>query len=256
MKAIASDFDGTVFFGYLGVDGNGFKEKDLEAIQQFQKAGNQFGICTGRPLHGLLYASKEAIEQKKIHYDFYIVSTGAVILDENLNVLYENRFPVELANEIVETYKHKIQVYAHVGNEKVYAMKQKGNFPIPQNVANSIQDIQDKPIYGISIGTGKEEIAQEIYQELIEKYEDVLSINLNASDIDIVNKGVSKGRACEILKEMMEFDTLYGIGDNFNDIPMLSHTDHSFTFTYSPKEVQDKANQVVESLEKAIESIL
>ncbi len=250
MKAIASDFDGTLYFE------NGFKEADLKSIQNFQKAGNYFGVCTGRPLKGILYASKEAIQQNKIQFDFFIVSTGAIILDAHLHVIYEKTMPFIIADQIVETYKENYQVYAHVGLEDIYAIQQTGGFPIPQNVVNSLQEVKKDSILGISIEAKEEKIAQRIYQELQEKYGDTLSINLNASDIDIVNKGVSKGQACQIIKEKLGVQTLYGIGDNYNDIPMLLHTDASYTFTYSPESVQKQANKVVCSIEEMIQDII
>ena len=39
----ASDFDGTIYFGNIE---DPFKQSDLSAITQFQKAGNLFGVCT------------------------------------------------------------------------------------------------------------------------------------------------------------------------------------------------------------------
>lgn len=74
MKALASDFDGTLYFK------DGFKEKDLKAIKEFQDHGNLFGICTGRPLSAIIEEC-----QGKINFDFYIVASGALVLDKDQN---------------------------------------------------------------------------------------------------------------------------------------------------------------------------
>ena len=50
LKILASDYDGTLFFGE---EEPNFRERDIKAIQEFQKAGNLFGICTGRPYQGI-----------------------------------------------------------------------------------------------------------------------------------------------------------------------------------------------------------
>ena len=65
MKALASDFDGTLFFENEISD---FRKDDLIAIKRFQKEGHLFGICTGRPLNGII-----PHVQDKIDFDFYIL---------------------------------------------------------------------------------------------------------------------------------------------------------------------------------------
>ena len=47
MKVLASDYDGTLLFNEK------FKEGDLKKIKEFQKVGNLFGLCSGRPFKGI-----------------------------------------------------------------------------------------------------------------------------------------------------------------------------------------------------------
>ncbi len=51
-------------------------------------------------------------------------------------------------------------------------------------------------------------------------------------------------------------DDVYGIGDSWNDLPLLDRVKHGYTFTYAPDDVKDKAKKVVGSLAEAIEDIL
>ena len=46
---------------------------------------------------------------------------------------------------------------------------------------------------------------------------------------------------------------LYGIGDSINDLPLLEASDVSYTCPYAPKEVQEKATKVVETIVDALE---
>lgn len=75
MKAFASDLDGTLVFDRK------VKDMDKEAIHMFQKK-NMFGVCTGRPICSLF-------DIEDIPFDFYIVSSGALLLDRNKKMIEE-----------------------------------------------------------------------------------------------------------------------------------------------------------------------
>lgn len=45
MKALASDFDRTLFF--YDERGSYYRLEDVQAIKHFQSLGNLFGVCTG-----------------------------------------------------------------------------------------------------------------------------------------------------------------------------------------------------------------
>ena len=81
MKVLASDYDGTLLFNEK------FKEGDLKKIKEFQKAGNLFGLCSGRPFKGIYEFCKPYID-----FDFYILCTGALVLNKEREVIYKVRF--------------------------------------------------------------------------------------------------------------------------------------------------------------------
>ena len=92
MKALASDFDGTL---YLHDAAESYREGDIAGIGQLQKQGCLFGLCTGRPLWGIT-----AFLSKRLHPDFYIVSSGAMILDRNQRILFESCLLPETAKRL------------------------------------------------------------------------------------------------------------------------------------------------------------
>ena len=57
----------------------------------------------------------------------------------------------------------------------------------------------------------------------------------------------------EYMRETYGEIKLYGIGDSINDLPLLEASDVSYTFPYAPKEVQEKATKVVETIVDALE---
>ena len=67
MKIAACDFDGTLFRD--GV----VSEADLEAIADWRRSGNAFGIVTGRGRNTLL----RDVKRFSIPYDFLICNNGA-----------------------------------------------------------------------------------------------------------------------------------------------------------------------------------
>ena len=46
------------------------------------------------------------------------------------------------------------------------------------------------------------------------------------------------------------------IGDSWNDLPMFKSIENSFTFTYSPVDVQKETKHVINNLEECISIIL
>ena len=68
--------------------------------------------------------------------------------------------------------------------------------------------------------------------------------------------GVSKGLGILKLKELMHLEEVAGIGDSYNDIPMLETVDHSFTFPTSPESLTSIVDDVVDSVEEALDILM
>lgn len=242
MKVLASDFDGTLFFGE-----DGFRESDLRAIERFQSAGHLFGVCTGRPLLGITVPVDNQID-----LDFYILSSGALILDKQQNVIEKHVMSLDLTKRIYNDYRDQVKILIQCGGG--ICTFDSSNVPIQRTLIHSIDDIKDE-IYGVSFETKSIEEARIICQQLNQTYIEIDAFQ-NNEFIDIVKKGCSKGNALKTLANYYKIDAIAGIGDSFNDIPMLTVSNPSFTFTYSPLEVQAKANQIVENIEEAIAFIM
>ena len=72
----------------------------------------------------------------------------------------------------------------------------------------------------------------------------------------MVAKGCSKGTGIEFVKAHYGIDKMCGIGDSFNDLPMLRQADTSFTFDYSAEKVQAEADYVVNTVADAVKILL
>ena len=96
MKALASDIDGTLVFDQQ------IKKQDKEAIEKYQKE-HLFGVCSGRPRCALF-------DLKQLKLDFYILSSGAVILDKDLNIIQDFPMKKEIVQQIFNEYHQHAQI--------------------------------------------------------------------------------------------------------------------------------------------------
>lgn len=242
MKALASDFDGTIYFE------DGFHQEDIDKIKAFQKAGHLFGICTGRPLKGVTYFSKGFVE-----YDFYIVSSGAMIADRQGKILYEQCIDYSVMKDIYEHYSQDYWVCIQADGV-VYKKEISGDLSEIQVIMHSIEDLKDSHIYGLSLNAHTHDQAKMICQKINQDYHQVTAFQ-NKEYVDIVKKGCSKGEGISQLKQLLDLKHICGIGDSFNDLPLLDQADIAFTFHSSPHEVKAHAHQCVDSLSEAIDFI-
>ena len=248
MKIMASDFDGTLFFRFIG-DGKGFKDEDLEAIKKFQEAGHRFGVCTGRPLIGIASQC-----DGKLDLDFYITTSGAAILNAKKEVVYEKCICHETMVKLAKEFEVISDIWIHA-DHILYVTKLTSNAHFKQHLVNTYEEIPPHHIHGVSFKAKDDATAQDLCLYINEKYKDCNAYR-NDSYIDIVANKVSKGNTLHVYAQMIGAEKTYGIGDNFNDITLLEGADVSYTFHNSPKEVKDASDYFVSGVAEAIEDIL
>lgn len=240
MKVFASDLDGTLVFDRK------VKYTDKEAIHMFQK-DNLFGVCTGRPL-SCLYDIED------IPFDFYIISSGALLLDRNKKIIEEHIIDKNLAKDLFNYYVNKATIIVQTNDSHHFYATGVYNNPLLTFI-NSFEDIEDLKVYSISLIFDTNEEAASYVLDVNERYPQ-LSGYQNNNSIDIVLKGVSKGTGAKSIKKHFNADEMLGIGDSYNDLPLFKASDHSFTFHSSPDSVKEEVNDVVDSVSEAIYKVL
>lgn len=243
MIALASDLDGTLFFNEL--PGN-IKPEDLSAVIEFQKKGHLFGVCTGR-------AFSDIVKNKTIPFDFYIASSGALILDKQQQIIHEELVDYQIIKAIFDQYVDHFDVFVQ-GNKRLYSYKT-GRFPVNTTIITDISVLESKHLYGLSIDAFNEANAKEVVSQINWQYGKYVEAFQNVDSIDVVKKGCSKGNGLKILKEKLQLDTIYAIGDSYNDLPMLDYADIAFTFNSSDLPVKQHADYLVDHIYQAIEKI-
>lgn len=250
MKILASDLDGTLYFGEQNPT---VKAQDFTAIQEFQKEGNLFGICSGRTLFGL----NNALNGTGVHLDFYILASGSAIADENEKYIIQHTLSRDLISRIVETLDSSLMTILFCHQNHYYSLgkkQQKGH-------AKNIKHVMDAPDYAYeSLHLGFDEdgtIIRQYRKILLEKFSDEIEVHHNINNLDITPKNCSKGHAIKQLAELynVDYDDVYVIGDSYNDISMLEATLNAFSFNRSPDEVKKHANYLVDDIAQAINII-
>lgn len=242
MKVLASDFDGTLMF-----DGK-FREDDLKRIKEFQSQGNLFGLCSGRPFLGM-----EELCEGKITLDYYILCSGALILDRHHQVIYKSTVTRELMYQFFNYYGNDYTIYIQA-NFKIYTFEKEDMHGMVMEHISSLDEVEGD-IYGFSMYAYDEDNARKLSKQIDTLFPQ-MTAHQNKEFIDITIKGCSKGSGISIIKQTFSLPMIAGIGDSYNDIPMLETVDQAFTFHTSPESVKKIADYIVNSVKEAIDILL
>ena len=250
--AFASDYDGTLCQSNWETGEEHFEPADLEAIRRYQAAGGLFGVCTGRPLVGVTEPLQGILD-----LDFYIVVTGAQVLDRNGRTLFERMVDREVAAELYRDFGPASDVgAAFVAVTDKAFVTVGGPFGHGAGRLDQVASLDDVPgkLYDVSLEMhGNADLAREACAEVNARFGDVVEGFQNIGSVDIVPKGCSKGAALDVLRASLGVTRIAGIGDSYNDLPLLDAADVSYTFHHSPESVRGAATHAVPTLASAIE---
>ena len=245
MLALATDFDGTIYFLK---DKPSFHQEDLDAISRFQE-NNLLGLCSGRPIHSIEYFTKGYFT-----FDFMIASTGSYIVDHKGNVLLDCPMKMEDVLKISHLYIDSHVMFFHCDQFFTTYKKDLMEDTFSHKTIQSLDDLYQYKTYQMTIVCDDIDQANEICEHLNKNYE--VNAFCNGNLIDIVHKGCSKGKGIQICKEYYKLEKIAGIGDGENDIPMFKAVDESYTFSYSRLNVQQQADYVVDHFYQAVNQLL
>lgn len=243
-KLFATDFDGTL---YHHDRPDPISAADLDAIASFQQAGGLFGACTGRPVRALTMQSLGVVP-----FDFYIALTGATLHDRDVHPIATASLPREVVRAVYE----RCRPYARNGQIMVCAQDNFWTIGEPvvdwpmQCVANF--DELPEPVQGVGMENETIEIAQWLAQDVMAAHPGVVDSYVNLASIDVVPHGHSKGTGLRRAAAHFGATLTGGIGDSFNDLPLLEAADVAYTFHSAPEEMRAQADVLVDSVAEAL----
>lgn len=251
MKLLASDLDGTLYFGQ---EENKVKPQDIKAIKKFQKAGNLFGICSGRTLAGI----NHAIGDQDIHLDFYILVSGACLVDGNGNYIYRELLSKDTIKKVVNAISHeKDAQILFCYDENYYRLNANDRLPRRGKNIKNVDEASEDAFDSLHLAFEHLETLERVKAILNQTLSDEIEVHHNVLNLDITPKGFSKGKAIKNLDKYLpiQFEDIATIGDSFNDISMLQAANTSFTFHASDDEVKACAKYIVSDISEAIQLI-
>lgn len=212
---LATDFDGT-----LCIHGK-ISEHTMSAIKEFRKAGNLFGVVTGRCYRD----AYPMLTNIKVPFDYILCDSGATAVDEDGEIIFSEKCDGKILPDIFDaisslTYRHmglcvgKIKYdfkYTHPDGdeEKHYSpvsiLKETKEF-------NMVNTICDGPNH-----------AKLVTKMLKEKFGEYLNPLQNYDCIDIPPAGCDKGTGLYKYASMMgvKEENIWTAGDNYNDMAMI-----------------------------------
>ncbi len=267
MKYLACDLDGTLLR-----EDQTISRENLEAIIGFKEEGNKFVISTGRNVDSIHDLFKDYPE---IEYDYIVACNGAVVLDKNKEVIFNNYIKNDIAEKIIKDFIDREDVCIHFeANGEHYLVESKvleDTSYLSEEVKDMLLRFNDriskdeifsnKRLYSIIsiFSINKDiEVAEEIKNLLIERYGQDIEAFRNQFFIDIAPKDCSKGNGLRSILELnnIKEENLYAIGDSFNDVSMFELTKNSFTFHHVEEELKSIAKNYVSTVGECIDTII
>lgn len=242
MKIIASDYDGT--FNHNGIDDN-----KRAAVSKWRKAGNLFGIISGRGYPSL----KDVVDRKPFEYDFLICNNGAVIFDDKEQMIFENRCDGSYAKPLITDMFEWGCPMANIDKDIPVLVK-------PSNIEVEEGEYTLETLPGITyfnqISTylDSTDEATAVVKKIESKYSGVLTPLQNGKCIDIVPQGVNKAQGIYSLLEIVgaEYDDVIAVGDNINDTHMIAEF-RSYAMKNAVDSIKDLADYIVSDITEIFE---
>lgn len=253
MKLLAADYDGTLRRG------DTVSQRNKEALINWRKQGNLFGIVTGRSLESI---QKEIIKNE-LAIDFLITNNGGVQADGNGNVLSVTTIDFNAALEIID-YIRSLNCISYVLNNGISRSRtvlkasaedlKYGNQDVMRSEADLIAEGQ---IAQIVISVEDNEINHEYAKAINERFSAYVEAFPNLYCVDIVPKGISKAEGINkmLIDSKLEPVSVICVGDQFNDCSMLQAY-KGYTFHDSPQELQSMAFKVIDEVADVVDDEL
>ncbi len=238
MLIVASDFDGT-----LADKGWPIPENKV-AVAAFRKRGGIFGVVSGRH-----YSIARDLPSLIGGIDFMICCTGALILDGDSKVLFHKTAPVDdLVREVV--------MAAKAFGAKGFGIGYLGEY-------TELDLTKDDPLADCPLAEYdhnncifyRDEDAAAFITYLKEKQGEAFNGYQNGWNVDMPPVGCSKVSALRWYLEKHQGATLYTVGDNYNDIPMLTAFP-SYAVENGVPEAKATADHICKSVAEMLEELL
>lgn len=229
---LASDFDNTLVYTQAamtsGASAPPLSEENRAALEYFMAEGGRFAIATGRALSTFRYYAASLPKNTPC-----ILSCGAALYDfeteQYLEYLGLDEPAARFAAEVMERFP-SVALEIYYPAETIYAVRPNAisrNFRRPGISRVEVPTLADAPMpIGTLLFVDERETLEQVKAYLSERgaddaYELVFSANIL---LEFTAKGADKGNMVRHLADRLgiSMEHVYCVGDEANDLPMLS----------------------------------
>lgn len=247
MKILVSDYDGTICID------NQVSSKTIQKIQQWKAQGNIFILASGRDVRLIT----SVMETYRLPVDYFICNNGAVIYDQDYQIIEQHLLPPALVEEIIGDILLQESFYFVLSTVKDrYLLEgyQKGKEVYNQYSAILKKiELKDHDVYAIDTRYQNEKIMQENYNQLMKKYKNRVTLHPNIETLDFSAVGTSKQHALQtIVRNYVSNAEVITIGDGLNDLSMIEKN-IGYTMQWAIDTIKEQAQGVVTSIDEVID---
>ncbi len=215
---------------------NQVSDRTRKAIEDASSKGAYIVLATGRILKSAVNYSEELGLRKPI-----ISCNGAVVVDEEKNILYERSIKMDTVGTIMRIgeknniYYHlydKDNFYSNVRDEEVFSLynsnsSKKKSSQIDVSIFNKIEDIVNKKDLNIYkfIFIDDDRSKLDSLRNRLGEIEGISVCSSWSNNIEVVEREVSKGNSLRMLCDKLNIprEEVIAIGDNENDMSMIEY---------------------------------
>ncbi len=242
MKIICTDYDGSLNHG-------GITEEKRKAISRWRKAGNLFGVVSGRGIRSL----SEVIDDKNFEYDFLIANNGALIYNAQHQVIKEFRCKGDVAKPFIEDLFSWGCPFGNIDTYKSF-FATRDDLPLREGELR-LEEVPDIEYFNqINTMLDNDKEAGKVVLKIKEKYSELLNPLQNGQCIDITPKGVDKALGIYALLDAVggSYEDVIAVGDNINDEAMIREF-RSYAMANGVQMIKDLADEITEGITELIE---
>lgn len=248
-KALITDFDGTL----VGLDFTP-SPKITKAIAKSIENGYRVSIATGRPFEGMI---KKVCRQLHLQAP-QIVKGGAEIIDPKTDqILWVEYFPLKDAKRIIKfftdgAYHFSVESDEHIFTVNGEVIKEYG----PDILFRDLRRLDYNKVAKIVLINNFPNITLEEMIENLRKFYPNLHTTIAGLEtrpvLDITSKKATKHLAILRLSEILGINPgfMIGVGNGYNDYPLLSACGFKVAMENAPKELKEIADMIVPKVEE------
>lgn len=258
MIILASDLDGTLL--NRNPENDYIEDEDILAIQQFRLAGHRFGLVTGRAPSLI---ANTFLRNPALKCDFYIFSTGALVLDQDGKTLYEKSLPFplvlrllhraeELHTETIILCDRAYSYAARLSRDSVSQMEILWGSKFLDFTPDRV--FERRQVLTIQLSFDDPQKSWQLYTKLKKEFYTQAEFVYNMGSIDITASGINKCSGLSVIEKFFAHPVI-PIGDGENDVDML-RSYQGFAIKSGCQQALEAARYQVRSVAEAIDFLL